>query len=78
MPDDKKCKHILDNGQRCKGWAIKNKSYCFSHDPSSKEATLLAVTKGGLAKVIKVDTPLDIIPIATPSPKHKQHVVSLK
>ena len=45
---------------------MKNKDYCFSHDPDSTEKKLLASTKGGLARVIKVDVPLEVITIATP------------
>jgi len=43
-----------------------NKNYCFSHDPDSVEKKLLASSKGGLARVIKVDVPLEVITIATP------------
>ena len=45
---------------------MKDKDYCFSHDPDSIEKKLLASTKGGLARVIKVDVPLEVITIATP------------
>ena len=43
-----------------------NKDYCFSHDPDSREKKVLAVTKGGLTRSVRVDVPLEVIPIATP------------
>ena len=66
MSDTKKCTHILDSGLQCGSWAMDNKNYCFSHDPDSVEKKLLASTKGGLARVIQVDVPLEVITIATP------------
>ena len=66
MSDDKKCTYILDSGQRCGSWALKDKNYCFSHDPDSLEKKILAVTKGGLTRSVKVDVPMEVMPIATP------------
>ena len=63
---DKKCKYTLDDGTQCGSWALKGKDFCFSHDPKSREAKLLAVRKGGLAKEIVIDTPLASIAVATP------------
>jgi len=65
MSDDKKCKYILEDGQKCGGWALKDKDYCFSHDPDSREKKLLAVRKGGLAKEIEILTPLEAVPVST-------------
>ena len=63
---DKKCKYTLDDGTQCGSWALKEKEFCFSHDPDSREAKLLAVRKGGLAKEITIETPLMPIAVATP------------
>mgnify|MGYP000976924504 CR=1 FL=1 len=66
MTDDKKCKQTLDDGTPCGAWALKEKDFCFSHDPESREAKLLAVRKGGLAREIEVETPLMRVSVATP------------
>ena len=66
MTDDKKCKHTLDDGTSCGAWALKEKNFCFSHDPDSRERKLEAVRKGGLAREITIDTPLATIAVASP------------
>lgn len=66
MEDDRKCKHILDNGERCKAYALTDKEYCFSHDPESKEAKAIAVRNGGLVKPIRIETALAEVIIKTP------------
>lgn len=43
-----------------------SKDYCFSHDPDSRETKLMASRNGGLARGAKVNTPLEVITIATP------------
>lgn len=43
-----------------------NKDFCFTHNPDSTEKRLLASSRGGLARGIKVDVPLEVITIATP------------
>ena len=63
---DKHCTYILDNGQRCGAWAMTDNAYCFSHDPGNIDKRLLASSKGGLARSVKVNVPLEVIPIATP------------
>lgn len=65
MSNDKQCKYTLDDGTQCGAWARINKDYCFSHDPESRNAKLLAVRKGGLAREIEVETPLEAIPVST-------------
>jgi len=66
MSDDKKCKHKLDDGIQCGAWALKEKEFCFSHDPESREKKLEAVRRGGLAREIAIDTPLATIAVASP------------
>jgi len=61
MDKDNKCNHILDNGERCKAFALKEKDYCFSHDPESREEKALAVRKGGLVKPIRINGELAVI-----------------
>ncbi len=55
----RQCEYInQDTRERCKGFALES-GLCFSHDPSTKEAKLEAVTKGGLApKKIKLNMPV--------------------
>ena len=45
---------------------MENTNYCFRHDPDSTEKKFLASSKGGLARSVKVNVPLEVIPIATP------------
>ena len=66
MTDDKKCKYILDDGERCRAYALKDKDYCFSHDPESQEEKALAVRNGGLVKQIKINGELQTIDVKTP------------
>ena len=65
MAEDKKCIHILDNGQQCAAWALLGKSHCFSHDPGSRDSKLLAVKKGGMAREIEMIMPLPPVEIKT-------------
>ena len=67
MEHDKKCTHILDNGEKCRAWALKDKVFCFSHDPESKDAKALAVRNGGLVKPIRIETALEAIEVKTPT-----------
>ncbi len=41
------CKYLKQNDEPCEANAMLNTEYCFSHNPETKEAKLLAVTKGG-------------------------------
>jgi len=66
MSDNKKCKHTLDDGTPCGAWALKEKEFCFSHDPDSRERKLEAVRKGGLAREIVIETPLERVSVSTP------------
>ncbi len=66
MTDDRKCKHTLDDGSRCKAYALKDKDFCFSHDPESKEKKALAVKNGGLVKQIKINGDLQTVDVKTP------------
>ena len=63
---DNKCKYILSDGSQCKAWSLKDKNYCFSHDPENVESKHLAVVKGGSVKQIKVSEPLKEIQIKSP------------
>ncbi|HOD02895.1 MAG TPA: hypothetical protein PKN28_06170 [Clostridiales bacterium] len=65
MSEDRQCKAILDDGEQCGAYALKGKDYCFSHDPSSREAKLEAVRNGGLVKKVRIDEPLTQVDIVT-------------
>ncbi len=45
-----RCSFIKQNNQQCQAQALKQSSYCFTHDPNKSEERSLAVRKGGLAK----------------------------
>jgi len=66
MAETKQCTHIGSDGQQCGAWARHNKEFCFRHDPESKELSLEASRRGGLAKEIEIETPLEAIPVSTP------------
>lgn len=66
MEDDRHCKQILDNGERCKAYALKEKDFCFSHDPENKEQKAIAVRNGGLVRPIRVETALETVEVKTP------------
>jgi len=66
MEDDRHCKQILENGERCRAYALKGKDYCFSHDPESKEEKAIAVRNGGLVRPIQVETALETVEVRSP------------
>lgn len=58
---------VKHDGEQCQANAINNSSYCFTHDPSSREDKLAAVTKGGLnrkhylsGETVSIETPQDV------------------
>lgn len=65
MTETKQCTHIGDDGQQCRAWARHDKEYCFRHDPESREVSIEASRRGGLAREIAVETPLEAIPVST-------------
>lgn len=44
-----KCKHIKGEDKQCNANAMTSSSFCFSHNPDTKEAKIQAVSKGGRA-----------------------------
>ena len=69
MSKGRKCSFTQPDGTACQAYALKEKQFCFSHDPESREAKALAVRRGGAAKAssdlplvpIKVFEPRDIV-----------------
>lgn len=60
-----KCAYIQANGRTCQANAMKESSFCFVHNPETKEQHALAVTKGGqLSRKDKLSLP----PIVMKSP----------
>lgn len=59
-----KCSYIKPDKNPCNAFSIRNSTYCFNHNPLTKEAKALAVIKGGLnrrhyeayGKPIKLET----------------------
>ncbi len=47
------CQKILPNNQQCQAKAQHGKEYCFRHDPETKEAGLVASSKGGKNRVLQ-------------------------
>ncbi len=62
------CQFIKSDNTRCRANHIKGSSFCFRHNPASKEAGLVASSKGGQNRVlqgvygdeIKLNSPSDI------------------
>ncbi len=63
---DKRCKAIKPNSERCKGWAIAGKEFCFTHDPEVKEEREIANKRGGLAPKVHFE-PLPEVNLKTPN-----------
>jgi len=47
--NQRQCVFIKEDGERCKGWAITDSDYCFTHDPASAERRKAARIAGGKA-----------------------------
>lgn len=43
------CQYLKPNNEQCEANAMFETVYCFSHNPESQEAKIMAVTKGGKA-----------------------------
>lgn len=41
------CKFIKSNKEQCQANAMKGSKFCFTHNPETKEAKQIAVTRGG-------------------------------
>ncbi len=61
----RQCTHIGDDGKQCNAWARHDKAFCYRHDPDSRELSLEASRRGGLAREIEIETPLEAIPVST-------------
>lgn len=42
-----RCQFIKDNGEQCEAIAMKDATFCFTHNPETQEEKHLAVVKGG-------------------------------
>jgi len=65
------CTFIKEDGLQCQAMAIKESSYCFSHNPDTQEEKHLAVVQGGMARK-NSEVNLPAVELKTP-----QQVVSL-
>ena len=46
----KKCKHIKDDGKKCKAYKMAGSEYCYFHDPKLVKERLAAAARGGKLK----------------------------
>ena len=46
----KKCKHIKDDGKKCKAYKMAGSEYCYFHDPKLVKERLDAASRGGKLK----------------------------
>jgi hypothetical protein len=67
-PKQATCKVTRSNGKACKAFSMKGSEYCFTHNPDTKEARLVAWKAGGLAnkfdpgiRMMRLEKPKDII-----------------
>jgi len=44
---NKQCGYVKKDGTQCQAYAVNEKDYCFSHEPSLQEAKREASVKGG-------------------------------
>lgn len=44
------CAYIKEDGEYCRGYAIKDSEYCLSHDPDMQEARLERARRGGASE----------------------------
>lgn len=42
-----RCQFIKDSGEQCEGMAMKDATFCFTHNPETQEEKHLASVKGG-------------------------------
>jgi hypothetical protein len=61
-----RCQYIKDSGDQCEAMAMKDATFCFTHNPETKEAKYLAVVKGGENSK---KTVLDLSPFIIQTPK---------
>lgn len=61
-----RCQFTKDNGQQCEAMAMKDATFCFSHNPETQEEKHLAVVKGGENSKKSV---LGLEPLAMQTPK---------
>lgn len=45
-----RCVYIKEDGEQCRGFAIKDSEYCLSHDPDMQEARLDRARRGGASE----------------------------
>lgn len=60
------CQFIKEDGSQCGAMAMKDSTFCFSHNPDTQEEKQLAVQKGGFASK-KAD--LNLIPVDVKTPQ---------
>ena len=75
---DRRCQKILEGGRQCAGFALKSGEFCFSHDPHSQVEKRAAARKGGQARIVKVDAPLEPIEIESPRDIIKLLAITVK
>lgn len=65
MENEKKCKKIKPDGNRCDAWAMSDGDYCFTHSPETKDERARASQKGGQTPK-KNYTPLPALTLRRP------------
>jgi len=62
------CSFKKDNGETCGANAMRGSEFCYFHNPDiTDEEKKQAQTKGGQNRALTINTPLDVIPLATPN-----------
>jgi hypothetical protein len=60
------CQFIKEDGSQCGAMAMKEATFCFSHNPDTQEEKQLAVQKGGFASK---KTDMNLIPVDIKTPQ---------
>lgn len=63
-----RCIHKTKENRQCKAYALQGREFCFTHDPSTAEARIVAVRKGGHSpKIRRPGKPLKRLSVRRPS-----------
>ena len=65
--ENKKCRHIKDDGQPCGAYAMTGSEYCYLHNPAiSDDKKRIAQVKGGEARALTIAEPLPYMMLENP------------
>jgi len=67
MADNKKCKHIKDDGTACGAFSMAGQEYCYLHNPDiSDSEKKQGQTRGGANRALVITEPMPAMTLTTP------------